>query len=456
MMSALPPATKLKDAYNSVKLDPLESSDPRYVDCSPARGGEDVVRFLSLRIENSTRPIAQLISGHRGCGKSTELKRLVNDLENKGYLVVYFVADEDIDVGDLVYTDLLMAVIKRLERTLAEKGIEIDPKLADGVAMWFAEVVYGWNKEDEMVGILKTEFELGVKAPAPLPILAKILARITGQIKTGQKIREDVRLSLDPQVYQFIERINEFIQAALPKIKNNGYQDLVLVIDNLDRIVLRVLDDKTGRTTHDALFLEHAEQLKALDAHIVYTVPISMFYSPKATQLTGSFPSYSILPMIKVQEEDGSPCEEGINRLYEVAKKRINLKVIYSDGVVEFLANKSGGMLKDFIRLLGYTIELAQAKGGDLPIEQMLGEKAFRRLVNEYGRMVPEEHFKMLAAVAKQKRAPNDDKHQTMLYNLSVLEYMNGDRWCDVHPAVRELQEFKDAWRREEEACPVR
>lgn len=395
--------------------------------------------------------MAQLISGHRGCGKSTELKRLVKDLETKGYLVVYFAADEDIDVGDLVYTDLLMAIIKRLERTLAEKEIEIDPKLADGVAMWFAEVVYGWKKEDEMEGILKTEFELGVKAPTPLPILAKILARISGQIKTGQKIREEVRLQLDPQVYQFIERINEFIQAAIPKIRTKGYRDVVLVIDNLDRIVLRVLDDKTGRTTHDALFLEHAEQLKALDAHMVYTAPISMFYSPKATQLTGSFPNYSILPMIKVQEEDGSPCDNGIERLYEVAEKRIELKGIYARDSVKFLAKKSGGMLRDFIRLLGYTIEMAQARGGELPIDLELAEKAFRRLVNEYGRMVPDEHYKLLAKVAKQKRAPNDEDHQKMLYNLSVLEYMNGDRWCDVHPAVKELPEFKDAWRSEEE-----
>jgi hypothetical protein len=92
-MSVISPTAKLKDAYNSVKLDPLESGDPRYVDCSPARGGEDVVKFLSLRIENSNRPISQLISGHRGCGKSTELKRLVKDLENEGYLVVYFAAD---------------------------------------------------------------------------------------------------------------------------------------------------------------------------------------------------------------------------------------------------------------------------------------------------------------------------------------------------------------------------
>jgi hypothetical protein len=227
-----------------------------------------------------------------------------------------------------------------------------------------------------------------------------------------------------------------------------------LIIDNLDRIVLRVMDEKTRRTTHDALFLEHAVQLKSLNAHMVYTVPISIFYSPKATQLTGAFPNYSILPMIKVQEADGSVCLEGIERLCEVAGKRMDLKQIYSSDVVEFLAEKSGGMLRDFIRLLGYTIELAQARGAAIPIDQKLADQAFRRLVNEYGRMVPNEHFDLLAEVARQKRAPNDDMHQTMLYSLSVLEYMNGDRWCDVHPAVRELPEFKDAWRRIEDTCP--
>ncbi len=35
-------------------------------------------------------------------------------------------------------------------------------------------------------------------------------------------------------------------RAALPQIKKKGYRDLVLIIDNLDRIVLRELDEKTG------------------------------------------------------------------------------------------------------------------------------------------------------------------------------------------------------------------
>jgi len=439
-------AINIKEAYNAVTLDPLQSGDPRYVDCSPARGYDgDIVSTLAWRIDSSKSPMTQLISGHRGCGKSTELLRLAKNLEDKKFLVVYFAADEDLDVGDLEYTDLLVAIIKRLERALAEKDIQIDPRLMKGILMWFAEVVYESSDEEDITKTLDTEFELGLKAPAPLPIIAKMFAKITGQIRTGQKSRKNIRSNLEPQVYQLIARINEFIQAAIPEIKKKGFRDIVLIIDNLDRIVLRVLDTETGRTTHDALYLEHAEQLKALDAYMVYTVPISMFYSPKETQLTGAFPSSAILPMIKVQEKDGKPCYMGRELLYRVAAERVDVRRLFDSDVVEYLAEKSGGVLRDFIRLLAYTIELAQGNGGKIPIDRMIAERAFLRLVNEYGRMVPDKHFELLANVAKNKKVLNDTDHQAMLYNLSVLEYMNGNRWCDVHPAVRDISDFQDA-----------
>jgi hypothetical protein len=439
-------AIDLGKAYDAVTLGPLQSGDPRYVDCSPARGYDgDIVSTLSWRIDSSKSPMTQLISGHRGCGKSTELLRLAKNLEDKKFLVVYFAADEDLDIGDLEYTDLLVAIIKRLERDLAEKGIQIDPRLMKGILMWFAEVVYESSDEEQITRTLDTEFELGLKAPSALPIIAKMLAKITGQIRTGQKSRKNIRSKLDPQVYQLIARINEFIAAAIPEIKKKGFRDIVLIIDNLDRIVLRMLDAETGRTTHDALYLEHAEQLKALDAYMIYTVPISMFYSLKVTQLTGAFPSNAILPMIKVQEKNGAPCELGRNLLYQVAKERIDVQNLFNKDVVEFLAEKSGGVLRDFVRLLAYTIEIAQANGGRIPIDKTIAERAFHRLVNEYGRVVPEKNLSLLANVAKSKKVLNDADHQAMLYNLIVLEYMNGDRWCDVHPAVRDLSDFQDA-----------
>ena len=90
----------------------------------------------------------------------------------------------------------------------------------------------------EITKTLATEFELGMKAPVLLPLIAKLFAKITGQIRTGQKSRKNIREKLEPQVYQLIDRMNEFIQAALPEIKKKGFRDIVLIIDNLDRIVL--------------------------------------------------------------------------------------------------------------------------------------------------------------------------------------------------------------------------
>ncbi len=111
---------------------------------------------------------------------------------------------------------------------------------------------------------------------------------------------------------------------------------------------------------------------------------------------------------------------------------------------MDYLAEKSVGMLRGFVRLLGYTIELGQAKGGKIPLTLDLAKRAFNSLINEYGRSVPDEFFRPLVEVARAKKIKNDASHQAMLYNLMVLEYMNGSRWCDVHPAVRELSEFQN------------
>jgi DNA polymerase III gamma/tau subunit len=53
-------------------VQPLPPGDPRYVDCTPVRGNEDVVTQMSSTIAWSNVHVAQLFTGHRGSGKSTE------------------------------------------------------------------------------------------------------------------------------------------------------------------------------------------------------------------------------------------------------------------------------------------------------------------------------------------------------------------------------------------------
>ena len=396
--------------------------------------------MLARHIERSKKPITQLIAGHRGCGKSTELLRLVDRLKNENYFVLYFEADGFLDINDVKYTDVLVVIVRRLVEGLAQEGIKLDDKLLDDILMWFADTVYQMEDKNTIETMLGSEISAGIE----IPLILKLLIKVTGQIKDSSETKESVRLKLDPQVSQLIARVNLLIQDAIVKIRKHGKKDLVIIIDNLDRISLKRIPNRPGITSHDELFIEHSEQLQSLDCHVIYTLPISMLYSSRATALTGSFPNYSILPMIKTHERDGSRCGEGIEALKRVVESRVEASVFFRDDVVEYAAEMSGGMIRDFIRLFRYMFDFVDEN--DLPIEKSVAERAVNKLINEYNRMIPESHFGLLAAVHRDKDIQNDDKHQLMLYNLSVLEYFNGPTsWFDVHPVVEKLPKFKAA-----------
>lgn len=51
---------------------------------------------------------AVLLLGHKGCGKSTELNRLSAKLSAKGYRVKTIVCSTDLDMFNIVYSDLFI------------------------------------------------------------------------------------------------------------------------------------------------------------------------------------------------------------------------------------------------------------------------------------------------------------------------------------------------------------
>jgi len=54
-----------------------------------------------------------------------------------------------------------------------------------------------------------------------------------------------------------------------------------------------------------------------------------------------------------------------------------------------------------------------------------------------------------LVKVHREKRLPSDADYALLPYHLIVLEYQNGERWADLHPAVQESRKFKEAWENE-------
>lgn len=171
-----------------------------------------------------------------------------------------------------------------------------------------------------------------------------------------------------------------------------------------------------------------------------------MVYSPKATQLKAVFPQCTVVPMVNVEQREGGPHTEGLARLRKMLARRIDLAVLFTDEAADHLCRACGGHPRDLMRLVTYACIRAPRDRWPQPIDLQAAERAEAELVGEYSRLIPEEHYPKLARVHLRHVVENDADHQLMLYNLSVLEYLNGPPpWHDVHPAVRCLSKFQEA-----------
>lgn len=240
------PMSILDHIYNAFDPSPLPAGSPLYVECKEVRGGADVFVELGRRIQRSDKPTCQLYSGHRGGGKSTELRRLQRNLDQKGCLVVYFSAeDEDINPEDVEYTDILLACTRHLLEGLKTA----DPK-----------PVLGWlsDRWQALNAVLQTDISIDkLSAEAQIQQFAKI----TTSIRAQPSQRYQIRQLLNPHTQTLVTALNQFIADAKAKLPD-GKTKLVVIADGLEKITLVTRPD--GRSNHDEIFVDQAGQLTSL------------------------------------------------------------------------------------------------------------------------------------------------------------------------------------------------
>ena len=429
----------LDDIYNAFDpFEPLLPGDPVYVDCREVRGNEDII-VLGQKIRRSRRMTCQLYAGHRGTGKSTELLRLKQYLENQKFFVVYFAADrEDVDAEDTQYTDILLACTRHLLEDLK------DYSKPDPLLNWLGE---RWQQLKELAQTEVT-FE-GLTVEAQISQFSKI----TANLRAVPSLRQKIRSLVNPQTVTLIDVLNQFIAEAkkqLPPERNK----LALIVDNLDRIVPVIQD--SDRTNHEEIFLDRSEQLKALDCHVIYTVPISMVYSNRAADLREIYSNPQILPAIMVQTPAGEIYQDGFDKIKEVIARRVGqyaptrsleTDIFDRPDTLEKLCLMSGGHVRNLLLLVQAAIDHIEK----LPISGDAVQRSITDARDTYRRTVDDDQWDLLAEVSVSKQIRNADRYRVLLLNRCLLEYRYFDavkekqRWYDVHPLIREIPEFKQA-----------
>ncbi|GET42228.1 ATP-binding protein [Microseira wollei] len=436
--------TEIYSSFEPFQPPPKEA----YVDCQEVRGGWEVVRELGRKIARSKKPTCQLYSGHRGVGKSTELLRLKEYLEQQKYCVVYFAADdEDIEPQDAEYADILFACTRHLVEAIK---LQNHNPLLD----WMKE---GWESLKD-IALTEISFE-GLNLEGQISQFAKI----TANLRATPDKRRELRQKINANTPSLVDALNDFIKEAQKSLAKDC-RGIVMIADNLDRIV--EIKEEGKPSNYDEIYLNRSEILRGLACHVIYTVPIAMVYSGRATQLEDNYDKPDVLPMVMVRNPDGSENKAGLAKLRELVCRRVVLiepnlaqtlegavdrlnvpPVFDSQQTLKQLCLMSGGHVRNLMQLIQKAIDWTD----ELPITAKAARRAIEETRETYQKTVQEHQWEILARACYLKQADNNEEHLRLLLNRCLLEYRYYDDneslniWCNVHPLIEGIPKFQDA-----------
>jgi len=397
------------------------------------RDNSPVDQLVSL-LEMEDDSAKFLLAGHRGGGKTTELRRLEQKLANN-YTVIWIDTQSALDRYNIGYAEVIVLIGLEIARQAIQSNwLFSKHNLLNALQDSLQTVVYQ-DKSSHTEGLGMPEFieKAGV-------ILRRGLTREVTKI-----------LNVRPLLSDIIARVNNIIEAA----ENEAKQRLLIIVDGLDR--------------HDqvtALEMFSSSLLIELNCHIIYSIPISLRYSPSFRQPMESFQKCLDLNNPPVFESDNNFCptnnpnRKGRDILSNVINKRLSslgdsYKGLFNHDALELICEKSGGMMRDLVRLARTACEIG-LRNKLILVNLETAREAVQEIHREYN--LSDYHYSELDLIhrngkltTKAHSLPGKGEFiicDELLQNKFVLGYYNSIQksWFDINPIlIEDLERWQAA-----------
>lgn len=403
------------------------------------------VRESSFGAETSGDYARFLLTGHSGCGKTTELYRLQDLLVHTGFGVVYFDAGIEFDLQkqNVDWWSILLEMIWQVDEQLSSPpyNLHIPDDLRDSAVEWLARVVTKKTERTELEAALTTELE----ASAGLPFFVKAKAAFKALFKTGSSLLKEVQQEAERRPIVLHDAVNALITYVQDALHKHGRRSLVIIADGLEKIPLYSRSD--GLTTHNAVFIHSGQHLKAPLCHLVYALPLALLSSVNIGQIFSEQPM--LMPMVRVRHRDGQEDRRALALMEEVVARRV-ARTVCAPGVIKMLALASGGHIRDFLRLVHEA-----ASGFGERITKADARRAIVGMVDLYNRTIQQELIEPLDYAAKYGELPDGPHDGELVNRLLVLEYRNAETWTALHPCVKDAPRYVKAPRAHQEEIGI-
>lgn len=191
--------------------------------------------------ETSDDYLKIIFSGHRGCGKSAELKRINLQLNKaEHYFVVYIDLEQEVDVGSFQYADFFSLLIHKLIEELSARGVQKGASQLSRLAGRFFQ-----KEELERKGTTKSPSTGEAKAGGGFKLFgwgaeASFKEVFSGENETSRKIRQEIRQN----TLGLIKELNvELIDVRFNIQEKGAGQDILFIIDGSEKVQSEVYED---------------------------------------------------------------------------------------------------------------------------------------------------------------------------------------------------------------------
>lgn len=397
-------------------------------DLSMVQGGDRIAQVeIRIRDAGAGAYVRELVTGHAGCGKSTELLRLANELrkpkEGRAYHVVYVDAYDYLNPFEVRLPQLVVSLMAALSE---EPRVDLQ-KTRSGPKLWM-----------QIRGILKEAGrEIGSDLSKEIPLLKSLL-------RVDLHFVRNFRKQSDDHIQQLLLLIRDLVLEVRTQLPVDQ-SEIVFIVDNLEKIPDGETETKVS--LHEMLFQRELPLLE-VPAHLVLTYPISLNYSPVALRQVFHHARQTTIPMVGIRQRPGPDVrgddQAGILALRRLLARRVRIdKVFAGEAVADAVIRESGGCVRDLLRLVG---EMPTV--GTIPFSTATVESAIADYVNEYERILQgKPYLPLLHTIERTGTFPgdtNDAWKKQLLLGLIVLEYDTGT-WYDVHPLAKRTRAFRAA-----------
>ena len=280
---------------------PFDQMQDYYVDLANGRGEDVVKRMRRAIVVSPNKPTCQLLAGHIGSGKTTELLRLKMELDQRGFQVFYCAIDDHLQTTAIGLTELWLVILSLIIQQLEKQGESLS-------------LAYLPN------AIREIELWLRVAAPIGIATYSPRIQKIIQALQESPSNYYQLQKSRDSRLKSSLLAAGEEVTAiAVDRFKQLGKKGLVIIIDNLDRLNLHETE---------VLFGEGGKYLRQFQCHVIYTLPLlAIAHTDEEWQerfqhnFKGNLPIF--LPNIYLRDRQGIVNSQSLHLLRQVILKRI-------------------------------------------------------------------------------------------------------------------------------------